>query len=274
MYLPAMLGWFLFSSLLSTYNKLVFGSDHMSFPCPLLLTSMHFGTQWIVSHVVCKMFPITFGSQRVDEMSWSEFLCISIPCGLVTSGDVGLSNLAVVSISITFYTMVKASTPVFVLAWGYFFGIIEITWALLGVVLVIAIGEYLTVAGEVNFVLKGFLLCLMASILSGARWTLVQMKIQRLEPPLKSTVATMRILSPFMFLTMALVSMALEEPWNKLDGYIESWKTVYLILGLGFGGALLAIFMILCEFYLIIHSNAVVLMIGGVIKEILTIFIG
>lgn len=246
----------------------------MNFPCPLLLTSMHFGTQWIFSLGLCKMFPITFGSQRVDEMSWSEFLCISIPCGLVTSGDVGLSNLALVSISITFYTMVKSSTPVFVLAWGYFFGIIQITWPLLGVVFVIALGEYLTVAGEVNFVLKGFLLCLMASILSGARWTLVQLKIQRLDPPLKTTVATMRVLSPFMFLTMVLVSLALEEPWKKLDKYIESKESVYMILGLGFGGAFLAIFMILCEFYLIMYSNAIVLMIGGVIKEILTIFIG
>jgi solute carrier family 35, member C2 len=273
-YLPAMLGWFLFSSLLSTYNKLVFGSDHMNFPCPLLLTSMHFGTQWIFSHALCKTFPTTFGSQRVDEMSWSEFLCISIPCGLVTSGDVGLSNLALVSISITFYTMVKSSAPVFVLAWGYFFGIIQITWALVGVVLIISLGEYLTVAGEVNFVLKGFLLCLMASILSGARWTLVQLKIQRLDPPLKTTLATMRILSPFMFISMVLVSAALEKPWNKLDGYIESRETIYKILGLGFGGAFLAIFMILCEFYLIMYSNAVVLMIGGVIKEILTIFIG
>ena len=207
-------------------------------------------------------------------MSWSEFLGISLPCGLVTSGDVGLSNLSMVTMSITFYTMVKASTPVFVLTWAYFFGIVRITWALIGVVLVIVIGEFLTVAGEVDFVLEGFILCLMGSIMSGARWTLVQLKIQKLDPPLKTTVATMRVLSPLMFASMLLVAFAIERPWNALSEVIDSWATGLYVIQLGLLGAVFAICMILCEFFLIMYSNAIVLMIGGVIKEILTIFIG
>lgn len=273
-YLPAMAGWFLFSALLSSYNKYVFGDDNLNFPCPLLLTSMHFGLQWIFSFSVCKLFPQAFGAQRVDDMTWSEFFAVSVPCGMVTSGDVGLSNLSMVTMSITFYTMVKASTPVFVLTWAYFFGIVRITWALIGVVLVIVLGEFLTVAGEVDFVLKGFVLCLMASILSGARWTLVQLKIQKLEPPLKTTVATMRVLAPFMFISMLAVACIVERPWNALKDVVDSPETAFYALELGLLGAVLAICMIMCEFYLIMHSNAIVLMIGGVIKEILTIFIG
>ena len=232
-YLPPMAGWFASSMLLSTYNKYVFGQKHLDFPCPLLLTSMHFTCQWIFSWVLCKLFPITFGSKRVDEMTWSEFLSISIPCGLVTSGDVGLSNLSLVTISITFYTMVKASTPIFVLIWAYFFGIMTITWGLVGVIFVIAVGEFLTVVGEVDFIMRGFLLCLMASITSGARWTLVQLKIQSLEPPLKTTVATMRILSPFMALSMIAVSCAMEQPWKSLQGVVDSWDTLLYVVLLG-----------------------------------------
>ncbi|CAB9520206.1 Solute carrier family 35 member C2 (Partial), partial [Seminavis robusta] len=126
----------------------------------------------------------------------------------------------------------------------------------------------------VDFAFKGFLLCLMASVLSGARWTLVQLKIQKMDPPLKTSVATMRVLAPFMCVTMVVVSILLENPREKLKDYMDSWKTISFVLGLGMGGACLAVLMILCEFYLIMHSNAVVLMIGGVIKEILTIFIG
>ena len=96
-YLPAMAGWFLFSALLSSYNKIVFGDKNVNFPCPLLLTSVHFGAQWIFSYLACKMFPETFGAKRVTEMTWSEFLSVGIPCGLVTSGDVGLSNLSMVT---------------------------------------------------------------------------------------------------------------------------------------------------------------------------------
>lgn len=207
-------------------------------------------------------------------MTWAEFFEVSVPCGLVTSGDVGLSNLSMVTMSITFYTMVKSSTPVFVLTWAYLFGIVKITWALIGVVVVIVIGEFLTVAGEVDFVLKGFLLCLMASVLSGARWTLVQLKIQKLQPPLKTTVATMRLLSPLMFTSMLMVACLIERPWIALREVVDSFDTALYVIELGLLGAVFAIAMILCEFFLIMYSNAIVLMIGGVIKEILTIFIG
>jgi solute carrier family 35, member C2 len=274
-YLPAMLGWFLFSALLSAYNKVVFGSGHMSFPCPLLLTSVHFLVQWVFSWSISTLFPKFFGGDRVSEMSWTEYLAVSIPCGLVTSGDVGMSNLSLVRISITFYTMVKASTPVFVLAWAYMFGIERITWPLLVVVAVIASGEFLTVIGETEFDIIGFFLCLAASCLSGARWTLVQLKIQSLDPPLKTTIATMRVLSPSMFISMLVISLILEQPWIMLGkGYIDDPAEFLHTAGLGLLGAVFAIAMILCEFSLIMRASAVILMIGGVIKEMITIFLG
>jgi solute carrier family 35 protein C2 len=205
-------------------------------------------------------------------MNWTEYLWVAIPCGLVTSFDVGLSNLSLVTISITFYTMVKASTPVFVLAWAYVFGIERITINLLIVVAIIAAGEFLTVLGEVEFQLSGFILCLLASVMSGARWTLVQLKLQTLDPPLKTTFAAMKMLAPSMFVSMFIISLCLERPWNKfknLDG-----GQILHILSLGSVGASFAILMILCEFYLIMYSSAVILMIGGVLKEMVTIVMG
>lgn len=269
-YLPAMSGWFVFSALLSSYNKYVFGGDHLKFPCPLLLTSIHFGMQWIFSAFLCYFFPVFFGGDRLQTMTWDQWLRVSLPCGFVTSGDIGLSNLSLVTITITFYTMVKASTPVFVLGWAYIFGIERITWPLILVVAIIATGEFLTVVGEVNFDVAGFFLCLSASMLSGARWTLVQLKLQTMEPPLKTTIATMRLLAPSMFGSMLLLSLIVERPWNKFDDLPNKFN----ILVLGLIGALFAIAMILCEFHLIMYASAVILMIGGVVKEMITIFVG
>jgi solute carrier family 35 protein C2 len=267
-----MLGWFVFSAMLSFYNKFVFGAQHIAFPCPLLLTSIHFGAQWLFSASLCLCFPLYFGASRVTTMSWQEWLGTSAPCGFVTSGDIGLSNLSLVTISITFYTMIKAATPIFVLMWAYFFGLERITWTLVGVVFIIALGEALTVVGEVDFDLTGFLMCLTSSVLSGARWTLVQLKLQTMEPPLKTTIATMRLLAPSMFVSMFLMSMAFERPWTKFDNF--SFEEALHISMLGILGAFFAISMILCEFYLIMYASAVILMIGGVIKEMITIFLG
>jgi hypothetical protein len=56
--------------------------------------------------------------------------------------------------------------------------------------------------------------------------------------------------------------------------FFKGSMDVFKTLGIGFGGALLALCMIICEFYLIMKSSAVILMIGGVVKELTTIIAG
>jgi len=267
-----MMGWFVFSSLLIACNKYIYGNGHMAFPFPLFLTSLNLLVQWAFSHFACDCFPETFGRRTITDLDWVSWALISIPCGLVTALDIALSNLSLALITITFYTMIKSSAPIFVLTWAHIFKIEKITPQLIGVAIIIAIGEFITVAGEVNFVLNGFLLCLVATICSGARWTLVQLKLQSMDPPLKTPIATMRLLSPSMFIGMLLMSILVERPWNDLatmDG-IELVQTMLLGLGLG----TIAAVMTLCEFFLIVEASAVILMIGGVIKEMITILLG
>jgi hypothetical protein len=93
-----------------------------------------------------------------------------------------------------------------------------------------------------------------------------------MEPPLKTTIATMRLLSPSMFLSLFLLSMLIEKPWVKLVD--EDLGETATVIGLGLLGAFFAIAMVLCEFYLIMHASAMILMIGGVCKEMFTILIG
>jgi solute carrier family 35, member C2 len=264
-----MAGWFFFSSVLGPFNKLVFGVDHLP---TLLLTSIHFLTQWMVSAAACAWFPVHVGRGRLDTMPWTEWICVSIPCGLVTSGEIGLSNLSMVPLSLAFYTMIKASTPIFVLFWAYVFGIERVTWPLIGVVLVVATGEFLTVLGETEFDWRGLCLCLTASVLSGARWTMVQLKVHTMDPPLKTPIAIMRLLAPSMFCSLLLVSLVWEEPWVPLARYTAVKNVTVVCFGLL--GGLLSTCMMLCEFYLIMHANAIILMIGGVVKEVIAIFLG
>eukprot|EP00804_Cyclotella_cryptica_P019158 CCRYP_017810-RB/>CCRYP_017810-RB protein AED:0.08 eAED:0.08 QI:122/1/1/1/1/1/5/539/317 len=277
-YLPAMSGWFVCSAALSAYNKLIFGKDHGGFPCPLFLTSIHFLVQWFFSYSVSSACSEAFGGAVVKNMSWKTYLGVSIPCGFITAADVGLSNLSLVRISITFFTMIKSSSPIWVLLSAFIFGIEQVSCNLIGVGALIMAGELLTAFGEVEFDSIGFLLCAGAAVCSGIRWTLVQLKVQQLDPPLKSSVVTMRVLAPSMFLFMMLLSVALEDPVVKLspqngDFFIDFNHTMKTI-SLGLTGATIAIAMVLCEFWLILKANAIVLMIGGVLKEVITILVG
>jgi len=277
-YLPAMAGWFVCSAALSSYNKIIFGQNHGAFPCPLLLTSIHFFVQWVFSFSVSSMFPSFFGGTVVKNMSWKTYLSVSIPCGFITALDVGLSNMSLVRISITFFTMVKSSSPIWVLLSAFFFGLEKVTCILVMVGVLITTGEVLTAFGEVEFDTIGFLLCLSAAICSGFRWTLVQFKLQRLDPPLEGPVVTMRVLSSTMFISMLLLSCIIEKPWTALDtengDYFSNFENGMKTISLGLIGAFIAIAMVLCEFWLILKSDAIVLMIGGVLKEMITILVG
>ena len=73
-YLPAMAGWFICSAALSSYNKVIFGKDRGAFPCPLLLTSIHFFVQWAFIFILSSMFPEFYGGDVVKNMSWNTYL--------------------------------------------------------------------------------------------------------------------------------------------------------------------------------------------------------
>ena len=89
----------------------------------------------------------------------------------------------------------------------------------------------------------------------------------------------MRILSPTMFFGMIFFALILEKPWISLKPssdvpYFTDFMHGMQTIGLGFLGGFIAVCNILCEFHLIMESNAIVLMIGGVIKELVTISVG
>jgi len=270
--------WFTFSTLLTVYNKVVFGKGKKHFPCPLLMTSVHFLMQWVFSWLISSIFPQKFGGDIVKAMSWRKFLSVSVPCGVVFATDIGLSNLSIVSVTLTFYTLVKSSTPIFVLFFAFGLKLEKPSWALFGIVMTIAAGEVLTVVGETQFDLSGFLLVLSASACAGLKWTMIQLLLSRLDPPLPSSFASLRVLGPMMFLSMLVLSAIIERPWEKLspkDTYYFSTleNSVHTFLLAAFGGSL-AIAMVLAEFSLIMQSSAMVLMIAGVVKELITVVVG
>ena len=170
--------------------------------------------------------------------------------------------------------MVKSSSTIWVLLSAFIFGLEKVTCNLILVGVLITAGEVLTAFGEVEFDAVGFILVLCAAICGGIRWTLVQFKLQKLEPPLGGPVVTMRVLSSTMFFSMLIMSFIIEQPWNSLGPYFSDFENGTKTIATGLVGAFIAIVMVLCEFWLILKSNAIVLMIGGVLKEMITIFVG
>ncbi|KAI8393544.1 triose-phosphate transporter family-domain-containing protein [Radiomyces spectabilis] len=169
--------------------------------------------------------------------------------------------------------MVKSSTPIWVLLFSFLFGFEKPRFLLIAIILVMVLGVVLTVEGERKFDVMGFLLVLVAAVVSGLRWNLTQLLLQQDRLGINSPIATLYHLSPIMFVIMLTLSLAFENPIAefKESKHFDSFSHVMESFGLMAIGGLLAFAMTLAELYLIKNTNTVTLSVAGISKEIVVI---
>nr|GEX94042.1 probable sugar phosphate/phosphate translocator At1g06470 [Tanacetum cinerariifolium] len=264
--------WYTFSTFLTVYNKVLLG-DHMGkFPAPLLMNTIHFSMQAVFSNVVTYIWSKRF--QPTVTMSWKDYFMRVVPTALGTALDINLSNASLVFITVTFATMCKSAAPIFLLIFAFAFRLESPSLKLLGIMLIISAGVLLTVARETEFDLLGFIFVMLSAVMSGFRWSMTQILLQKEAYGLKNPLTLMSYVTPVMALLTGLLSLAL-EPWGdfKTSSYFDSSghiiRSCFLLL---FGGTL-AFFMVLTEYILVSVTSAVTVTIAGVVKEAVTILV-
>lgn len=154
---------------------------------------------------------------------------------MATSLDIGLSNLSLKTITLSFYSecaakiwtcaislypffvaMCKSSSLIFVLLFAFLFKLEKFSWRLVAVIFLIFSGVLLMVATETHFVLEGLILVLSASSLGGLRWSLTQLLLKNKKMGMDTPAATIYWLAPVMGVTLAVVSL-----------FIDSWSTIF-----------------------------------------------
>ncbi|KAG4935564.1 hypothetical protein JHK82_049860 [Glycine max] len=231
-----------------------------------------------------------------------------VPTAFGTAMDVNLSNASLVFISVTFATMCKSAAPIFLLLFAFAFRLETPSVKLSGIILIISVGILLTVAKETEFDFWGFVLVMLAAVMSGFRWCMTQILLQNsikgktdtggsgilLTSPksrikgkdqnqikraqgthsLKNPLVLMSYVSPVMAAATALLSLAL-DPWDEFrenkyfDNSLHITRSCLLML---LGGTL-AFFMVLTEYVLVSVTSAVTVTIAGVVKEAVTILV-
>ncbi|KAL4448483.1 hypothetical protein ABPG75_005702 [Micractinium tetrahymenae] len=278
--LALILTWYLFSTLVSLFNKLVMGKEHGlldmgPFPAPFLLSSLQFFCQ----HIIARSLLVTGLVKRKSDgsQSWREYARKVVPNGVATGLDIGLSNYSLVYITLSFYVMCKSTTPLFLLVFAIAWGIEKPSWSLAAVVSVISAGLLLLVYGETKFHLVGFILVMSAAMLAGLRWTITQVLLQG-GPGHGSRkhggpVEVLFQLTPVMGITLLILSLAHEQLWETLPGspYFASLPRTLLSIAIIFGFALVAFCMVVAEFALIANTSALTFMVAGTFKEIVTV---
>ena len=109
---------------------------------------------------------------------WSQ-LRLAGPVGALLAVEIGCSNLSLLTLSVAFHTMAKASTPVFVLLFSSLLGLEAPDGRLALTVVLIVAGVSLCSIGEVTFAVSGFLFVLVSCAAAGLRWVLSHLFLLR-----------------------------------------------------------------------------------------------
>jgi solute carrier family 35 protein C2 len=97
----------------------------------------------------------------------------------------------------------------FVLIFAFIFRLEKMTWKLVGIITVMTVGVIMMVAGEAKFELIGFFLVILASALSGLRWSLTQILLLR-NPATSNPFSSIFFLAPVMFIAILIIAIPVE----------------------------------------------------------------
>lgn len=292
------------------YNKWMFDPKHLDFHFPLFTTCFHMLVQFSLSSLVLFFLPQfrprhdsisnPHDTPKTDEdeiqrqadskkplMTKMFYFTRIGPCGMATGLDIGLGNMSLKFITLTFYStsplllstsqltilaMCKSSSLAFVLLFAFLFRLEVPSWRLVAIIATMTLGVIMMVAGEVDFSTLGFILVISAAFFSGFRWGLTQILLLR-NPATSNPFSSIFYLAPIMFLSILLIAIPVEGFPALAEGVrilIEKKGTILGPCLLLFPGCI-AFCMTASEFALLKRTSVVTLSIAGIFKEVVTI---
>lgn len=288
--------WFAMSTGLALFNKEILGAKRGGFPAPLFLTAMQFAIQYGLAKMAIRFGMIDAAERRRgarEEVPSGVFWRALAPVGAAMGLDIALSNLSLVFITVSAYTVAKTSTIVFTLLLAFAFRFERPTWYLGAVVGMVVVGQVLSVeassthGGQFNS--TGFFICLVAALMSALRWTLAQRVMHRDsdEPGdhARGIKDSYLVDHPVVFVYLVMPVMCgvvftfscIKEQWWVTIPASPWWGNVidvFVDLIVFACGALVAFLLTLTEFELLNETSALTIMMIGVLKDVLAIVLG
>lgn len=112
--------------------------------------------------------------------------------------------------------MTKSTTVIFILIFSILFKLEKKSWSLSTIVIMISTGLFLFTYKLTTFNLFGFSLVLFASMMSGLRWTCIQLIFQRSKMGMKNPVDMIFHMQPWMIMSLFPFAVMFEGKNLKL----------------------------------------------------------
>lgn len=284
--------WFGSSSLAVLTTKALFSGAALRlprFPFGLTLTA--------TNNVVASLLAAIVSDGTRDHDVNSNVVQIASVIGAATAVEIGLSNIALNLLTVSFSTVLKGMAPFFVLGWGLALKMHSLHFGTVLSLLAMVVGLSLVVAGQgedaspvpSRFFQAGLLAQMLSAVFSGFRWMLTQIFIKG-EPILNerikallmlrplsrglSAVETVKLVSPFTCFWVLPFALFLEGTsvfaWVHGASFEEGVKLLVVLITIG-----VSVYVLLwSEYELVRLTSSLTVSAGFVLKEVLTVFAG
>lgn len=285
-----MASWYISSSVAVVLTKILFSGSpyHRPFPFSLTVTA----TNNVVAAVLSSLsFTLPANVKRESNINR-----IALIIGASTAAEIGLSNLALNLLSVSYSTVLKGMAPLFVMIWGLALGVQPFRLETLCAFITIAVGLLLAVTGESvaaanlsNHVSAGFWAQLCSALLSGFRWMITQVFIKgqsiskqrfssffRVRPLGRglSSMETISLTAPYTFYCVFPFLTLLEGPPLLRYLFDASLSEIAVLLtGLIIIGTCVYI-LLWSEYELVKVTSSQTVSVGFVLKEVLVLLVG
>lgn len=170
--------WIALSSSVILYNKAILYD--LKFPYPIFLTTWHLTFATIGTRIMLRTTHLLDGVYTL-QMSWDRWLRNIVPIGALFSASLVFSNMAYLTLSVSFIQMLKAFVSVAVLGMSVLMGLETPTQRTLVIVVCISLGVALASFGEIDFVLSGFICQALGIVFEAARLVAIQKLLHGLK---------------------------------------------------------------------------------------------
>lgn len=281
--------------IVTVFQSLLLSARHYYFPFPIFSAAV---TNFVQLGLSVLLVGVYGGLSELCRLmftgdGWRAAYQAILPCSLVTAAELAVSLASLQYVTVSFFTMVKSSSVIFVLCGAFIMRREPVSLVLVLMILLTGTGVVLAAwdpSSTTGLDGLGFSLVLLASILNAFKWVLTEMLLnenvafqrilqrlcasnKRSRPHNLSPLLTVLLLSPLTLLALVAASAILEDIPRSLLLFTSQASLAYIG---GAGGGLLLISVLVfvmrvADFRLVQLVTLVTFSLLGIVREVIMI---
>lgn len=280
------------------FQSMLLSANHFFFPFPIFSAAVTNFVQLLGAMLIIGYYGRLgrLGREIWTENGWKATYQAILPCSLVTAAELSISLISLQYVTVSFFTMVKSSSIIFILLGAFMTGQERVNVFLISVIFLTGAGVILAAwdpKSTAGLEIIGFSLVLLSSILNAGKWILTELllnenvsfqnilnnlnvsKTMQGKKRNLTPILSVLLIAPITFTFLLIGAIVFEGFPLQVFSFLSNESIGYATITLGslFLTSLLVFVMRVADFRLVQLVSLVTFSLLGIIKEIFMILI-